>query len=264
MRVARYRASRCAIKLAAMIRFGILSTLIAVALIVHCIRTGRNWLWVSVLLFLPGLGSAAYVLVEIIPGLLRSRGTKRAVRGVSRALDPEQDLRRYQDEARMTGDVASRQRYAEELVRHNRAPEAIAIFTQALRGLYEHDPNLMLGLARAQFANGAFRDARATLDALMAHNPEFRSPDGHLLYARALEGEGNRDKALEEYAAVAGYYAGAEAPLRYAQMLRTVGEKEQSRRVLKDLLEHARMAPRHYRKMQQPWLSDAERELATL
>jgi len=241
-----------------------ISTLIAVALMVHCIRTGRSWLWITVMLFVPFLGSIAYVLVEILPSLYNSRGTKRAVRGLSRALDPQQDLRRFEDETRLTGDVASRQRYAEELVRHNRAAEAIEIFTQALTGLYEHDPNLMLGLARAQFANRAFGDARGTLDALLIHNPDFKSPDGHLLYARALEGEGNRDKALEEYAAVASYYAGAEAPLRYARMLRSSGKTEESRRVLKELLEHARLAPRHYRKMQQQWLTDAERELAAL
>lgn len=263
-RVACYRAARRAIKLVVMITYGILSIIVQIVLIVHCIRTGRNWLWVTVLLFLPGVGSIAYVLVEILPGLVSSRGTKRAVRGVSRALDPQQDLRRYEDEARLTGDVASRQRYAEELIRQHRAAEAIGIYTQALSGLYEHDANLMLGLARAQFANAAFTDARATLDALMQQNPDFRSPDGHLLYARALEGEGNRDKALEEYAAVASYYAGAEAPLRYAQLLRASGKTEESRRVLKDLLEHARLAPRHYRKMQQQWLDNAQRELAAL
>lgn len=244
--------------------FSIVSVIVQIVLIVHCIRTGRNFLWVWVLLALPGVGSIAYLLVEVLPGLVGSRGARRAARGVSRALNPEQDLRRFEAEARHTGDVASRQRYADELLRHGRASEAVDVYTQTLKGLYEHDPNLMLGLARAQFANGAFTNARATLDGLIAHNPEFKSPDGHLLYARALQGEGNRDKALEEYAAVAGYYAGAEAKLRYAQMLNSLGRKEDSRRVLNELLEHARIAPRHYRKMQQQWLADAERELAAL
>ena len=72
-------------------------------------------------------------------------------------------------------------------------------------------PNLMLGLARAQFAAGKPADARATLDALIQHNPEFRSADGHLLYARALEAEGQSQRALEEYKALGGYYPGAEA-----------------------------------------------------
>jgi hypothetical protein len=242
----------------------ILSLVIQVLLIVHCIRSGRNSLWIWAIALLPLAGPVAYVLVELLPSLFRSRGTRAAVRGVRKALDPEQDLRRYQDEARLTGDVASRQRYAEELVRHGRAAEAIDIYRQALSGLYEHDPDLMLGLARAQFAGREFSAARATLDALIASNPDYRSPDGHLLYARALEGEGNRDKALDEYAAVAKYYAGAEAPLRYAQLLRASGRSEDAKRVLRELLEHARLAPRHYRKMQQQWLSDAERELAAL
>src|SRR5207302_1935924 len=113
----------------------ILSLLVQAAFIVHVIKTGRNQLWIWVL---------------IIPGL-------------------------------------------------------------ALTGLYEHDPNLMLGLAQAQFGKGEASAARATLDELIRHNPDFRSPTGHLLYARALEAEGNVPKALEEYAVLAPSYPGAEA-----------------------------------------------------
>jgi hypothetical protein len=237
---------------------------IQVLLIIHCIRTGRNTLWIWAIALLPAAGPIAYVLVEIVPGLFNSRGTRRAFRGVKRALDPEQDLRRFEMEARQIGDVASRQRYADELTRQGRASEAVAVYQQALTGLYESDPNVLLGLARAQYALGAFGEARGTLDRLIAQNPDFRSPDGHLLYARALEAEGQRERALEEYAALVKYYAGAEAPLRYAQYLRTLGQQDEARRVLRELLDHARLAPRHYRKMQQEWLADAQRELATL
>jgi len=242
----------------------LISIVIQVLLIIHCIRTGRNTLWIWAIALLPAAGPMAYVLVELVPGLFNNRGTRRAVRGVKRALDPEQDLRRFETEARQIGDVASRQRYADELTRQGRASEAVEVYKQALTGLYESDSNLLLGLARAQYALGTFGEARATLDLLIAKNPDFRSPDGHLLYARALEAEGQRERALEEYAALVRYYAGAEAPLRYAQFLRTLGQQEEARRVLQELLEHARFAPRHYRKMQQQWLADAQRELAAL
>jgi hypothetical protein len=62
-----------------------------------------------------------------------------------------------------------------------------------------------------------------TLDELIARNPAFKSPDGHLLYARALEAEGRTDAALSEYATLSQYYAGAEARLRYGQLLRRSG-----------------------------------------
>jgi hypothetical protein len=242
----------------------ILPLLAQVLLIVHCIKTGRNTIWIWVLVLLSVAGVIAYVAVEILPELFRHRTTRRALRGVRRALNPEQELRRLEDAVRVGNDVASRQRYADELVRHGRHAEAIGVYRQTLAGLYQHDPNLMLGLARAQFGQGDAAAARSTLDELIARNPEFRSPDGHLLYARALETEGRTEAALSEYATLAQYYAGAEARLRYGQLLNRCGRAAEARRVLQELLDHARVAPGHYRKAQRDWLNSAERELANL
>lgn len=242
----------------------ILTLLGQAGLIIHCIKTGRNTIWIWALMLLPVAGALAYVAVEILPGLFGSRGAKRAVRGVRKALDPQQDLRRLESAARVQGGVATQQRYAEELVRQGRGAEAIEVYRQTLRGLYEHDPNLMLGLAQAQFAQGLFADSRATLDELIARNPDFKSPAGHLLYARALEGEGSTAKALEEYRALSAYFAGAEAPVRFAQLLQREGQRDEARRVLSELTEHARHAPGHYRKTQAEWLAMASRQLSSL
>jgi hypothetical protein len=242
--------------------FLILPYIIQALLIVHVIKTGRNFLWIWVLILLPyGLGALVYVGAEILPDLFRSRAARRTARGFKRAMDPGADLRRYENEAQVTGNVASRQRYAEELMRHQRYGDAIAQYRQALSGLFEHDPNLMLGLAQAQFAEGDARGARTTLDELIARNPDFRSPEGHLLYARALEAEGNVSKALEEYRTLAPAYPGAEASVRYAQLLKAQGEAAEAQRVVRELLERARIAPGHYRRAQREWLDAANKLL---
>lgn len=230
-------------------------------LIIHCIKTGKNQIWIWVLALLSFVGVIAYVAAELIPDLLRSRTTQETVRGVRKALDPTATLRLLEGQARVSGGVGDQQRYAEELVRQGRHREAIDAYRQALRGLYEHDPNLMLGLARARFEAGEPAGARETLDELIRLNPEFKSPDGHLLYARALEAEGSRERALEEYKVLATYYAGAEATVRYAQLLRAAGHDAEARAALKALLEHAAVAPAHYRRSQEPWLKIAGREV---
>jgi hypothetical protein len=46
---------------------GIILLLIEIALIVHAAKTGRFWAWGLVILFLPGFGALAYVLVELLP-----------------------------------------------------------------------------------------------------------------------------------------------------------------------------------------------------
>ncbi len=239
----------------------ILSILVQVALIIHVVKTGRNqiWIWVLALLSLPG--AIAYIAVEVLPELFRSRAAQRTARGLRKAMDPGRELRRYESETRVAGNVASRQRYAEELVRHQHYDEAIAQYREALTGLYEHDPNLMLGLAQAQFGKGDASAARATLDDLIRHNPDFRSPAGHLLFARALEAEGDVPKALEEYAVLAPSYPGAEASVRYAQLLQAQGRRAEAQKVARELLEQARIAPGHYRRAQRPWLDAAQRLL---
>jgi len=240
----------------------ILSYVIQALLIVHVIKSGRNQLWIWALLLLPfGVGAIAYVAVELVPDLLRSRTAQRTARGLKKAIDPGADLRRYESEARVAGNVASRQRYAEELTRHGRYAEAIAQYSQALTGLYEHDPNLMLGLAQAQFGKGDASGARSTLDELIRRNPDFRSPAGHLLYARSLETEGNVSKALDEYRVLAPSYPGAEAAVRYAQLLEKQGRRAEAQQVARELLEQARIAPGHYRRAQRPWLEAAQRLL---
>ena len=241
----------------------IVSLLIQAGFIIHVIKTGRNQLWIWVLV-IPGLafaGILAYIVVEILPELFGSRAARRTARGFRKAMDPGADLRRYENETRVAGNVASRQRYAEELVRHGRYDEGIAQYREALTGLYEHDPNLMLGLAQAQFGKGEASAARATLDELIRLNPDFRSPDGHLLYARSLEAEGNVQKALEEYRVLAPAYPGAEASVRYAQLLQGQGRRAEAQQVARELLEQARIAPGHYRRAQRPWLEAAQRLL---
>ncbi len=233
--------------------------IIQVLLIVHVIRTGRNTIWIWVLALLSYAGIIAYLIVEIIPQMLGSRTAQATRRNVKRALDPEAQLRRLQTEAQVTNNVASNQRYAEELLRHDRFAEAAATYRKILTGLYEHDPDLMLGLARAQFGAGDASAARATLDDAIRLNPQFRSPEGHLLYARALEAEGNAEKALEEYRVLSTSYPGAEAAVRYAQLLKAQGRTDESRTVARDLLEQARIAPAHYRRAQRDWLDSAQR-----
>jgi len=239
----------------------VISIVVQILLIVHVIRTGRNSLWIWALALLPWAGPIAYLIVEVLPGLGRSRTARRAASAVRNTLDPDRDLRQYASEVRISGNVESRRRLAEELVNKEQFPEAIEAYRSALTGLYEHDPHLMLGLAQAQFGGSDSRGARETLDRLIRDNPEFKSADGHLLYARALEAEGNLDKAVDEYRVVSGYYPGAEAKVRYGQLLKRRGESESAHKVFQDLLDSAQLAPAHYRKVQREWLDLARREM---
>ncbi len=240
----------------------ILSILIQAGLIVHVIKTGRNMLWIWAIALLPLVGSLAYAAVELLPELMGGRTARRAQSGVRRMLDPDRELRRASAEVEISGNVDARRRLAEELLGRGQFDSAIEVYQGGLRGIFEHDPTLLLGLARAQFGKQDFAAARTTLERLTLHNGDFKSPDAQLLYARTLESQDALEEAERIYAALAPGFPGAEARLRYALLLKRRGNMPEAQRVLKDLLDGARLGPPHYRKAQAEWLERARRELS--
>jgi hypothetical protein len=239
----------------------ILSLAVQVGLIAHVIKTGRSMIWLLAIAFLPLAGPLAYVIVEILPEFFGGRTARRARSGVGRMLDPDRDLRRAAAEVEVSGNVDARRRLADELCERGQFEKAAEVYQGGLKGIFEHDPALLLGLAQAEFGMRRFEAARATLERLRQHNPEFNSSQGGLLYARALEEQGALEEAEHAYAEVAPGYPGAEARLRYALLLKRRGNLEEARRLLKDLLDGAKLGPAHYRRAQAQWLDLARREL---
>lgn len=233
-----------------------ISAILQVALIIHVIKTDRPYYWIFIIM-MPGIGALAYIIVELMPEFLGSWHGRRAVRGVKKTLNPMGDLRQRELEHKMSGSVDAARHLAGEMIDKGQFQQAIIKLQDALTGLYEHDPDLLLGLATAQFGNEQYAAAKDTLDRLIEHNPDFRSADGHLIYARSVEKCGDTDKALEEFEAVTAYYAGAEAKLRYGHLLEQTGDAEKALQQYTDIINAAEMAPRHYQNAQREWISEA-------
>jgi hypothetical protein len=241
--------------------FFILTLAVQVGLIVHVIKTGRNTAWIIAIAFLPVVGWIAYAVVEVLPSIFGGSTARRARSGMQRMIDPDRDLRRATAEVQISGNVDARRRLAEELLARGQYAEATEVFQGGLNGIFEHDPTLLLGLARARFGSGEFAQARASLERLWQHNPEFKSSDAQLLYARTLEALGALEEAEPAYAGAAAGYPGAEARLRYALLLKRRGKTDEARRLLTDILDAAKLGPAHYRRAQAQWLDMARREL---
>lgn len=242
----------------------ILSVIVQIGLILHVVRTGRPMYWIFIILIAPGIGSLAYAIVELLPDISSSGQGRRAMRGIRKTIDPGGDLRQREREHKLSGSVDAARHLAGELLESGQYDAAVEHYRKSLTGLYEYDPDLLLGLATALFANGEFENARDTLDRLIEHNPDFKSQDGHLLYARSVGECGNQDKALEEYKAVTAYYAGAEARLQYGLFLEQQDDNAAALAEFQEIITSAELAPRHYRKAQSNWISQAKKGVGRL
>jgi hypothetical protein len=239
----------------------LLSIALQIACCVHVVRSGRPLYWILILLMFSYIAVAIYVIAAVIPDMRHDPRARGGLRKVRRTLDPGRERR---DAARRL-DVAdtpdNRRRLAEQHLQHGEYAEAAALYEGALRGLYRDDPDLMLGLARAQHGLGQPQQCRQTLEALIAANPAYRSHDGHLLYARALEDVGALDEALHEYESLAAGYPGEEGRVRHGLLLARLGRDDDARSAFEGALRHAAASPRHYQREQRDWIERARSEL---
>ncbi|MEM9622918.1 MAG: hypothetical protein AAF993_14800 [Pseudomonadota bacterium] len=237
----------------------------------HCVKTGRSKIWVYVIMFLPTIGSILYVITQLLPSLRASADNqsqqhpedpfaKRAV-----AVRDVAELRQSKTKL-LTADQAlpetlhCREQLADECMSRELYGDAEELYLSCLQGTHAQDPTIQLKLAQALFEQSLFARVRLQLEQLIEQNPEFRSPQGHLLYARALEALGDR-AVVEEYEALLQNYPGEEARVRYGLYLLARGDVARAESLFTECVSRSRKAPPHYRQSQAEWIALAREQL---
>ncbi len=238
----------------------ILSLIIQIALVVHIVKTGRNTTWIWVVVLLPLAGSIAYIIVELLPELLGSRTGRRAKKNISQLLNPNKDIQNATTNYIITDTVENTANLAQECLNKGIYDEAKQLYEKCLTGIHEHEPHLMYGLAQAEYGLGNFIAVRHTLDKLIENNSDYKNVDAHLLYAKSLEKANEIELALKEYEVLSGYYPGPEATVRYAILLKSQGRNTESKALLSDVVQKAKVLGKQYNSMHKEWINRAKAE----
>lgn len=207
-----------------------------IACIIHSIRTGRANYWIYILVLVPGIGSLCYLLMELLPSARGTRTGRNVEVGLRRVIDPDRALRERQLEWDRTGTPKAGMELAEEHVVRGDPVAARELYARIMTGMYEFDPAMLIGRARAEFDAGDFAAARRSLELVQEHDPGHVSRPGHLLYARTLEALGEIAPASEEYEALVPTYPGPEAKARFALMLEANGQVARAQALFAELV----------------------------
>ncbi|MDN3640738.1 hypothetical protein QWY82_18210 [Simiduia curdlanivorans] len=187
----------------------IIIMLLQVLLIVHAMKTGRNTLWIWVLLMAPMIGGLAYLIVELLPAWSSSNSAQKARKKVRDITDPHRDFRLAQDNLKRNETIQNLVNMAKECAGKGLYKDAEMFYERALKGIYQTDPILLEGLAGVQLLDQRYEDCKRTLNSLIQHNPNFRSKTGHVMYAQCLYHLKDIDGASEEFEALKKYHATA-------------------------------------------------------
>lgn len=227
---------------------------------IHAIKTGRPFVWVLVIILFSVVGVAGYILVELAPEWWASRGGRKVKNAIGNTVDPEKALKAAKIACEQIDSVQNRLILAEEFMKLERFQEAQAIYGRCLAGVHASDPQIMLGMAKAEFGLNNFHAVIELLDKIKADNPRFKSPEGHLLYARALEGSGLIAEAIQEYDSLNQYYSTPEPACRLAQIHKTRGNHALATELFQSVVKRSASAGSHFNEINKEWIKLARRE----
>jgi hypothetical protein len=240
---------------------GLLYIVIAVGLAIHAMKTGRSQWWLFILLLVPFIGSLAYVAIELVPAMFRTRSAQKAGKTIGTMLDPNKEWRERLAQAEFVDSVDAKRALAEECEKRGQWEDAIRLYKTAATGIFADDPAILLGLARAQLGNGDAQSSLETLQKLQDMQPSSRNQEAHLLLARALEATGHTEEALQEYDAVSRYYAGFEARSRYGLLLLKQGHAQQAKELFQEVVKASSARPVAVTAADKEWIRIARANL---
>lgn len=235
--------------------------LIQLSFAYHALKTGRPYWWLFVIMGFPVMGCVLYYFIEVFPSSRESRSAQKAARAISRALDPDKDLRARVADVEACGSVENRMALARECIAQGMHAEAAALYRSCLAGVHETDPDLRHGLASALLLSGKPSEALTIAQKLRASHPTFRTSDVGLMVARALEEANRLEEALTELGVLADTYPGEEGRWRYAALLKRLGRDQDAKEVFRRMLRNAERLPAHYREAQRDWLDLARQNM---
>jgi len=239
----------------------IVMLLLQATLVIHALKTGRDTKWIWIIVAVPGIGSLAYLVIELGPEILGSGQGRQASKRVMEKLNPNKGINEASLEYERSATVANSTRLAEECMAKERYAEASKLYRQCLTGMTENDPNILFGLAQSEYGAQNYQEVKTALDTLIEKNPDFKNQDAHLLFAKNLHKMGDTKTAMEEYEVLVSYYTGPEPTYRYAMLLKEQGQQPKAKQLLQSILTRVDLSPRHYKNLHKKWIDLARKEL---
>lgn len=241
--------------------FGLgLHVIVALFFAIHAVRTGRQMYWLLILFSFPLLGSAVYFFAEYLPDLRFNRTARSAAHAIKSFVDPDREMREAQlayDQAPTVGNCI---RMAQALLGKGDAPGAAGQFRECAQGSFADDPDVLTGLAEAEFASGNATAAAAALATLFKHHPVRNTGAAALLHARvATVTDADNAEAAFHHAVLTGN--GPEPLVRYGHWLRDKGRSADAARPYEQVVKDARHWPGHTKLLQKEWLRQAQNGL---
>ena len=223
---------------------------------IHCIRRGTQQKWIYLIVFLPLVGSIAYIYTE----MFNRPGIRNFQSGFSGFVSPAGRIRRLENNLRFTDTFNHRVRLADAYLAAGRTDSAIELYESSLTGAFEENEYVLRQLIIAYFQQQAYAKL-IPLAKKIYNRPEFVRSRAHILYAISLGYMGDAAGAEQEFRKMKARFSYFEARYEYGLFLRRAGREAEARAIFGEIIDEASHLSSRERRDSRPWIAQAKSAL---
>jgi len=224
--------------------------------VIHCLRMGRERGWIWFIVFVPFIGSVAYIFTEIFSRKeLLNVGS-----GLGTVINAPRRIKKLEQQLRFSDTFNNRVALADAYLAAGQKEKAIELYESSLTGAFTENEYVLKQLILAYFEAQRYADVIPTARKIYKL-PQFARSKAHILYAMALEKTGNTEQAEIEFQQMKGRFANFEARYQYAMLLTRTGRGAEATKIFADIVEEASQLTPRERRASSTWFALAKEEL---
>ena len=224
--------------------------------VLHCIRKGTQNRWIWLIVFLPVVGSIAYIFTEIFTG----RDIRNVQLGMGSFFNASGSIRRLENNLRFTDTFNNRVILADAYLAAGRTDEAIELYESSLRGAFEENEQVLMQLITAYFTKKDYAKLLPLAKKIYSR-PQFARSRAHIYYAIALEYTGHGEQAEEEFRKMKARFSYFESRYQYGLFLQRASREQEARIVFTEIVEEAPHLSVRERRDSRSWIFQAKEKL---
>lgn len=229
--------------------FYIVTIVLQVICVVHCIRKGKQQTWIWLIVFLPLVGCLVYFFSEI----LTNRQFSTVKSGMGELLNPSGSIRKLEDNLRFSDTFNNRVALADAYMAAGHIDKAIILYEDSLTGAFTENEYVIAQLIAAYYAEKRFEEVLRIAPKIYKQ-PQFARSKAHILYAMSLSYTGKDELAEKEFLDMKGRFSNFEARYYYALFLQKNNRNPEAKKVLNEIVEEIPQLSGVERRYNQQWI----------
>jgi hypothetical protein len=223
---------------------------------IHCIRKGSQGKWIWLIIFVPLIGSIAYIFTEIF-----TRNQLRGVQsGVASVINPNGNIKKLENRLKFTDTFNNRVLLADAYLSAGLTDKAIELYESSLTGAFSENEHVLMQLIVAYYEIGHYEAIIAKAKKIY-RLPQFARSRAHLFYVLALEKTGNIALAEAEFETMKGRFSNYESRYEYGLFLARNNRPAEARKMFEAIVDEAAYLSAREKIQNKTWFSKTRQAL---